>query len=281
MSHPWDEGRAAFIGCGKMGEAMLAGWLSSDDASAAKLASRGFDVIVPDAARRESLESRYGVRTFASASDAPADASIIILAVKPQVMDDVVGELASSPAFADATPLVVSIAAGIPCARLEGALPVGTSVIRVMPNMPLQVQAGASVVAGGAYADQAEVSFVNDLFAALGTSQVVDEQQIDAVCALSGGGPAYFAYLAECLAAKAEEAGLSAELARSLARQTLAGTGVFLAKGTSTLSELRGSVCSPGGTTLAALAAMDSGGFAAAAGAGVDAAIERAKELSR
>lgn len=280
MLDPLREGRVAFIGCGKMGEAMLAGWMSSDDVHASHLRIRGFDVVVPDPARLRVLEELYGVRVHESAIHVPADVSLVILAVKPQMMDGVLEELASSPVFEHGSPLVISIAAGIPTARIEGALTAGAHVVRVMPNMPLQVQAGASVVAKGAHATTEEAAFVNDLFCALGISEVVDEGSIDAACALSGGGPAYFAHLAECLAAEAIDAGLSPDLAYALARQTLAGTGACLADSLITLAELRESVCSPGGTTLAALSAMEEGGFEGAARAGVRAAIARAKELS-
>lgn len=280
MPDPLTEGRVAFIGCGKMGEAMLAGWQASEDACACDLMQRGVDVVVPDEGRAAVLETLYGVRTFTSADEAPEGVSVVILTVKPQMMDEVLPKLAASAAFAQGSPLVISIAAGVPCARFEDALPEGTHVVRVMPNMPLQVQAGASVVAKGAHATDADAAFVNQLFCALGVSVVVDESQMDAVCALSGGGPAYFAYLAECMAAAGVQAGLDPVLAESLARQTLAGTGAFLAEGQSTLAELRQSVCSPGGTTLAALDAMQQHGLSAAVTAGVQAAITRAKELS-
>lgn len=279
MTDPLKEGRIAFVGCGKMGEAMLAGWISSQDACARELCQRGFDAVVPHEARAAVLETLYGVRTFASASQLPDDVTIVILAVKPQMMDEVLGQLALSAACAQGSPLVVSIAAGISCARIEESLPHEAHVVRVMPNMPLQVQAGASVVAKGAHATDAEAAFVNQLFCALGTSQVVDEAQIDAACALSGGGPAYFAFLAECMAAAGERAGLDSALAEALARQTLAGTGVYLAEGQMTLMELRQSVCSPGGTTLAALGALEQD-IARAADEGIKAAIARAKELS-
>lgn len=278
MANPLREGRVCFVGCGKMGGAMLSGWMASEDPLARALCERGFDVIVPHEERAFELKERYGVRTHESAAAAPSDASLIILAVKPQVMDEVLAELATSPAFANGCPLVISIAAGVPCARIQEAL-FGAAVVRVMPNMPLLAQEGATVVARGAQATQADAEFVNGLFCALGTSQIVEEGQIDAVCALSGGGPAYFAFLAESLGRAGVEAGLDPSLAEALARQTLAGTGAYLAQGDATLAELRASVCSPGGTTLAALGVMEDG-LEVAALEGVAAAIARAKELS-
>ncbi len=281
MAHPLENGRIAFIGCGKMGEALLAGWLSSADPLAQQLADRGFIVVVPTASHARCLEDRYGITVISAASQLPPDVSLVILAVKPQVLPSVLEKLTLSPAFTEGCPLVISIAAGISIASLEEALPRAVPVIRAMPNMPLQVGEGASVVAKGTRATDAHLAFANRLFALLGFSQVVQEDQIDVVCALSGSGPAYFAYLAECLVQAGQEAGLSPQLACALARQTLAGTGACLADPSLSLEELRVSVSSPGGTTLAALAAFEQAGFASAVASGVNAAIRRAKELSQ
>lgn len=275
---PVKGGRVAFIGCGKMGTALLAGWMASPALAAQALMNRGVDVVVPTEAHAKELASRFPVEVFPCANGISEDVAIIILAVKPQKMDEVLSALASTKA-ATSSPLVISIAAGISTARIEDALP-SAHVVRVMPNMPLAQGCGVTVVAGGDSAEQAQVVFVNDLLACLGDSFIVDEEQIDAVCALSGGGPAYFAWVAECLARAGEHAGLDPALARALSRQTLAGTGVCLAKTDDTLEELRQSVCSPGGTTLAALAAMEVAGMESAVDAGVLAAVERAKELS-
>lgn len=273
-------GRVAFLGCGKMGQAMLSGWLASKDAEIASLMREGCYVVVPTESHGRQLADEYGVQVFSVASQIPADATVIVLAVKPQVLPDVLGKLVSSPAFAQGSPLVISIAAGVSLRRLEAELPAGTSVIRAMPNMPLQAGEGATVLAGGTWATDDQVQFAQALFAALGMAEVVEEDQIDAVCALSGGGPAYFAFLAECLAQAGVQAGLSARLASLLARQTLAGTGRCLISSDMSPEDLRVAVSSPGGTTLAALAAMEREGFPQAVSAGVEAAIQRAKELS-
>ncbi|MCI9129309.1 MAG: pyrroline-5-carboxylate reductase [Eggerthellaceae bacterium] len=274
-------GRIAFIGCGKMGEAILSGWLASEEPTAAAVRERGFYIVSPDGPHADELKAHYGFPVLAPSAELPQDVCMVLLCVKPQVMPQVLPELAASAPFANGSPLVASIAAGITTESLEAALPADTHVVRVMPNMPLAEGAGASVVCAGTAATDAEAAYVNELFAALGKSWLVEEDQIDAVCALSGGGPAYFAYLAECLAQAGAQAGLSEDLSLALARQTLAGTGACLTEDGLTLEDLRVSVCSPGGTTLAALAAMDEAGFARCAGAGIDAAIARAKELAR
>ena len=271
--------RIAIVGCGKMGEAILTGWLDSDRPPADALDKGSFAVVEPSEDRREQLSGKYGVQAVASAAElsslGPFD--IVLLAVKPQVMDSVLPEVASS--CASSNPLYVTIAAGIPTSKYEAALGEGVHVVRVMPNMPLQVGKGASVVAGGKNATEEEVELVNGLFDALGVSYVVPESQIDAVGAISGSGPAYVAYMIEALRDAGVDAGLDAKLAESLALETVGGTyAAMVAEGLSP-EEMRISVCSPKGTTLAALAAMDADGFKQVFKDGVDAAIQRSKEL--
>lgn len=271
--------RIALVGCGKMGEAALAGWISSSKAPADALSPSSFAVVAPRAEHREALCDAYGVEAVARVADlaqlGPFD--MIVLAVKPQVMPDVLDEVAD--AFGGALPLVVTIAAGIPAARYESALGDAAHVVRVMPNMPLQVGMGATVVAAGARAGQDEVGLVNDLFDALGTSHVVPECQIDAVGAISGSGPAYIAYMVEALRDAGAAAGLDAQLAESLALETVGGTYAAMKEKGATPEEMRISVCSPKGTTLAALAAMDEAGFKPLFASGVNAAIRRSEEL--
>lgn len=270
------------IGCGKMGEAILSGWLACDEGAAHALTPQSFTVVEHTPDRASVLARSYGVDTALSVHEAP-QADIVIVAVKPQAFGDVLLQMRETGHVraGEAPPLVVSIAAGIPTSEIEQALGEGAHVVRVMPNLPLQVGSGASAIAGGAHATQEEVELVRELFAALGFSCVVDEGDIDAVCALSGGGPAYFSYLVELLAEAGEEAGLDHALALELAQSTLIGTGQVLAASKQSARELRQAVCSPGGTTLAALEAMDSHGIKEAVHAGVASAIVRAKELSR
>lgn len=271
--------RIALVGCGKMGGAALDGWLRSSKAPADALEASSFVVVSPREEHRAEIEDAYGVATVADVSQlrgvGPFDA--VVLAVKPQVMGGVLEGLADV-CGAD-LPLVVTIAAGIPTSRYEAVLGHGARVVRVMPNMPLQVGMGASVVAGGSNASDEDVRLVNDLFDALGTSSVVPEDQIDAVGAISGSGPAYVAYMVEALRDAGVRAGLDAGLAESLALETVGGTYAAMKAQGSTPEKMRVSVCSPKGTTLAALAAMDDAGFKEVFESGVQAAIRRSVEL--
>lgn len=273
--------RIALVGCGKMGEAVLSGWIDSPKPPADALSASSFAVVSPREEHRAQLRDAYGVQVAGCVADAAALGSfdMIVLAVKPQVMPEVLGDVAT--AFAGAMPLVVTLAAGIPTSRYEQALGEGARVVRVMPNMPLQVGMGATVVAGGAQASDDEVRLVNDLFDALGVSYVVPESQIDAVGAISGSGPAYVAYMVEALRDAGVAAGLDAQLAESLALETVGGTYAAMKGKGFTPEEMRVSVCSPKGTTLAALTAMDEAGFKPLFASGVNAAIRRSEELGR
>lgn len=282
--------RIAIIGAGAMGSAILRGWVASTQPPAADLAGASFIVIDPSADKREALASELGVSAYGdldSATRAEGTPDMVLLAVKPQILDGALVDLAASDWFGDARlPLVVSIAAGIKTSQIEGALCGGSAnaavhVVRVMPNLPLQVMMGASVIARGAAASTDEAALVCDLFAALGFASQVEESQIDAVCAISGGGPAYVAKMIEDLTSAGVANGLSAELAQQLAITTVGGSFALMDETGIAPEALRKAVCSPGGTTLAALGAMDEGGFSTSIEAGVDAAIERAKELAR
>lgn len=276
--------RICIIGCGNMGGACLSGWLKSEDGVAAGLATESFVVVSPFEEDRKRVESEFGVKCVSSpkelASDAPID--LILLAVKPQVLPGVLEELAESgilDSSKEHNPIVLSIAAGISTDSIEKALPEGVHVVRAMPNMPLQVCHGATAICRGTDATPAEVDTVNQLFCALGTSSEVDESLIDAVCAISGGGPAYVAYMIESLRDAGVALGLDKALAESLALETVGGTYESMCAKDVSPEEMRKSVCSPGGTTLAALAELDAAGFKQMFANAMDAAVKRAAEL--
>lgn len=272
--------RIAIIGCGKMGEAAMAGWISCCDGAARALSPDDFVAIAPSQQTRDRISKTHDVDVLPSVeelADIDGGVDIFVLAVKPQIMSDVLEQLSSLDITKDK--LVITMAAGLPLGVYEKALP-GARVVRVMPNMPLQVGMGASACAGGSLASKEDTEFTRDLFASLGIAEIVDESQIDAVCAISGAGPAYVAYMVEALRDAGVSAGLDEELAERLALQSVGGT--FKAMSTRNVSpeEMRRSVCSPGGTTLAALSAMDDAGFKEMFASGVDAAILRANELA-
>ena len=254
-----------------MGEAIIGGLIS-----AGVLGPGDIVVAEPDAVRREALASAHGARVVLDAAEAAAGAATVLLAVKPQVIDDVVRSLAGA-ILPDA--LTVSIAAGVTCARLESLLPAGSSVVRVMPNTPALVGQGMAVVSGGTHASAGQVEAVRAMFASLGRAVVLDERHQDAATAISGSGPAYVAIFVDALAAAGEREGLSREVAQQLAVQTMRGTADLLEDTGQSPAELVRAVSSPGGTTVAAVAALDAGGFAPTIEAAVSAAVSRAKEL--
>ena len=275
----------AIIGGGKMGEAILSGWLASEVAPAAAIAADDVVVVEPGEERRAYLGETHGVTCVADvAGVAGAQAAdVVVLAVKPQVMMGVLDSIAQQPAFQGGAegPLFVSIAAGLPTDRLAEGLPQGAPLVRVMPNMPLMVGAGASGVCGGANATADQVQYVADLFGCLGRAVVVDEADMDAVCAVSGSGPAYVAALVEAMRDAGAAQGLDPALAEVLALQTVLGTARLIDETALTPQTAREAICSPGGTTLAALDAMSAAGFAPSIDEGIAAAVKRSKELAQ
>ena len=288
------------VGGGKMGTAILSGWLASSVAPADSIQASDIVVVEPTAERRAFLTDTYGVKCVASAADA-TDATtapdcmpdVVVLAVKPQVMMGVLETITQLPAFqgkaastdasaaAEDCPLFISIAAGLTTERIAEALPAGAPLVRVMPNMPLMVGAGASGVCGGANASEGQVHYVADLFGCLGRAVVVDESDMDAVCAVSGSGPAYVAAMVEAMRDAGAAQGLDPDLAEILALQTVLGTARLIDETTLTPQTAREAICSPGGTTLAALDAMNAAGFAQVIDAGIAAAVRRSKELAQ
>ena len=230
------------VGCGNMGFAMLSGWKSQDG-------DRLFHVVEPDDSLRQRAADA-GVSVYASASElSDLDPAFVFLAVKPQVMGQVVPEYAQ---FSDA--VFVSIAAGVTCSSLESWLGEGRSLVRTMPNTPAAIGEGMIVsYANDRVSDTAKIE-VDQLLQASGeTGWIDDESLMDAVTAISGSGPAYVFHFVECLAEAAVKLGLNPELSRKLALQTVSGAGL-LAKGSETPpATLREQVTSPGGTTAAAL----------------------------
>lgn len=270
--------RIAVIGAGKMGQALIAGWLSSDVQPAAAIGPANICAVNPGAETRAYVQETYGVSCLEDASQLGA-ADLVVLAVKPQVMPTVLQTIAANGALVESAPLYVSIAAGISTKTIEDALGGQVHVVRVMPNTPLMVGAGASGVCAGAHATDEEVSYVRDLLACMGCAEVVDEADMDAVCAVSGSGPAYVDALIEAMRDGGVACGLDAALAEKLAVQTVYGAAKLILDTGTSPKDARLAVCSPGGTTLAGLDAMRKAGFTEAVVAGVSAADTRSKEL--
>lgn len=264
------EQRIGCLGYGNMGQAILEGLI------AAGYAPERAIVCDPDPGRREAAAQR-GVPLAESPAALAEDAEILLLAVKPQQMQEALD--AARPAMHGGA-LYISIAAGLPLRWFEERLPPQARVVRVMPNTPSLVGAGAAGIAGGAHAAPEDLEAARMIFESVGVAAIVPESQLDAVTALSGSGPAYCFLLAECLATAAEKEGLAPEVAARLAAQTLYGAGRLLAESGEDPATLRGRVTSKGGTTEAAIRALQDRGFPEAVAAAVAAAAKRSRELA-
>lgn len=263
------EGTLAIIGGGRMGEAIVAGLCESG------VVSRDAVVIAePNVGRCAKLADILGVKCVAHGVDAfPAD--VTILAVKPQIAESVVTDLAEGLSSS----LVVSIVAGFSTARFESLLSDGTAVVRVMPNTPAMVGEGMSVVSGGAEATGEQVELVRALFAEIGRAVVLDETYQNAATAISGSGPAYFGLVIDAMARAGVRQGLPREVAQTLAIQTMRGTAELLDVTGMHPEALIDAVSSPGGTTIAAIERLEAGGVRASFADAVAANVRRAQEL--
>ena len=260
------------IGAGNMAEAILRGVIGSGFLPAGA-------VVASDVAadRRRRVAGETGV-TCTADNLVPAACRRVLLAVKPQVMGVVLDEIATS-VRPDA--LVVSIAAGIGTGFLDGRLGGKGRLVRVMPNTPMLVGAGASAVAAGPRAGAADVAYVCGLFSAGGEAVVVDEAMMDAVTAVSGSGPAYFFYLVEAMVEAGVAEGLPADVAEKLAGRTCLGAGRLLAETGKRPDALRAAVTSPGGTTQRAIEVLEGSGVKQRLVEAIRAAARRSRELGR
>jgi pyrroline-5-carboxylate reductase len=259
------------LGCGKMGSALLEGWLAGglDPAAVAVLEPNPSARLRELAARGLTLNGPF-----------PPDPAVAVLAVKPQSMG---AALPALSALGNGATLFVSIAAGTPIAAFEAALGDRTPIVRAMPNTPAAIGRGITALVGNAHADARALDLAETLMAAVGrTVRLADESRMDAVTAVSGSGPAYVFLMIEALAGAGEAEGLPPELALALARATVAGAGALAEASEKPPAELRTDVTSPGGTTAAALAVLmaDGAGLPALMRRGVAAAAARSRELA-
>jgi pyrroline-5-carboxylate reductase len=261
--------RIAIIGGGRIGEALLAGLLSS-----------GWSDIVVTNRRPErvaELAERHGVDATTSNADAVRGAAIVVIAVKPQDIDALLDDI--GPVLAPEQ-TVISVAAAIPTARIEAKLSGGVPVVRAMPNAPSTVHEGMAGIAPGAHAGDPQLAVAEDVLSHLGRVVRVSEQAMDAITAVSGSGPAYFALLAEAMIEAGILLGLSREISTTLVVQTMLGTAKQLRDEGMHPVELRESVTSPGGTTIAAIRELEQAGVRAAFLNAIQAAMTRARELA-
>lgn len=257
-----------------MGEALLS-----------RLLDRGLyaprDVVVsePQAERREFLTQTYGVQVTAE-NAAAAEAEVLLLAIKPQIFSIVVAGMEKALAARSSPLLVLSILAGTPLSKLEAAFP-DQPVIRAMPNTPATVGAGMTAIAPGTHAQPQHLAQARQLFEAVGEVVEVPETAMDAVTGLSGSGPGYVALVIEALADGGVAAGLPRAIALQLALQTVKGTAQLLQESNQHPGQLKDQVTSPGGTTIAGIAALERAGLRSALIEAVLAAYRRSQELGR
>ncbi len=262
-------GVLAILGGGKIGEALLSGLLRGSRSAA--------DIVVSEkhAERAAHLAATYKIDVL-DIGDAVARADVLLLAVKPQDIDALLREIA--PAVTTSH-LVVSVAAGVPTARIERQLPPGVAVVRCMPNTPALVDEAMTAVSAGAHASDAHLAVAESLLSAVGRVVRVPESQLDAVTALSGSGPAYFFYLVEAMIDAGILLGLPRTLAAELIVQTAIGSAVMLRDSGEHPVQLREAVTCPGGTTISAIRELEVHGVRAALLAAIEAAAVRSREL--
>ncbi|MGD9000235.1 MAG: pyrroline-5-carboxylate reductase [Granulosicoccaceae bacterium] len=270
-----NSGTIAFIGAGNMARAIIGG-LIADGADPASI-----HVADPNPAQRDAVAC-LGVTLAGDNHAAVAAADTVVLAVKPQVLKQVASDLRDT--IQDNQPLVISVAAGIRSADLDKWLGGNVAIVRSMPNTPALVQSGATGLYAGAHVSQSRRDRAESILRAVGlTVWLGDEQQMDAVTALSGSGPAYFFYIIEALEAAGQQLGLDNATARLLAVQTAFGAAKMMLESGEEPATLRERVTSPGGTTERALASLRDGGletlFEKALTAARDRSVELAKQL--
>lgn len=263
--------KIGFIGGGNMASALVRGLLSSHATEPASV--RASDV---NEARRDDLHARFGIEATDDNAAVADWADVIVIAVKPQIVDRILAPIADSVRDGD---VVISVAAGVPIEALEARLPAGTRVVRAMPNTAAIALAGATAVAPGAHAQKADLDVAKALFSAVGRCVVLDESLLDAVTGLSGSGPAYVMLMIEALADGGVKVGLGRDVALLLAAQTVYGAAKLQLETGEHPGRLKDMVTSPGGTAIAGLHTLEAGGLRRTLIDAVEAAAERSAQL--
>jgi pyrroline-5-carboxylate reductase len=267
-----DERRIAVLGAGTIGESLISGLLSSGWRKPGEIVATG-----RRKERLAELAERHGIDTTLSNTEAVAGAAMVVISVKPQDFVVLLGEI--GPALSsDQT--VLSVAAAIPTALIESRVAPGVPVVRAMPNAPAVVHEGIAGVCAGAHADDSHLELAEEVLSHLGAVVRVPESYMDAVTAVSGSGPAYFALLSEAMIEAGILLGLSRQISTDLVIQTMLGTAMLLRDEKMHPVELREAVTSPGGTTIRAVRELERAGVRAAMFNAIQAAMERSRELA-
>ncbi len=262
-----------FIGAGNMAEAMIRGLVRGGHVPAARITASG-----PRRERLDKLAASYGIAITIDNREVARSAGLVVLSVKPQILDKVLREIGDQ---LQPGALVVSIAAGVDTEAIESAIADGVRVVRAMPNTPALVGAGATAIAAGKHASEADLATAKALFDAVGITVVLDESHLDAVTGLSGSGPAYIFLILEALSDAGVKVGLSRRSAQLLAAQTVLGSAKMLIETDEHVGRLKDMVTSPGGTAIAGLHTLEEGGLRTTLINAVETATKRARELGR
>lgn len=266
--------KIAFLGAGNMAEALISGILAARLIPAENIFASDIDEL-----RLEKLKKEKGVQIATSNLQAVEESDILFLAVKPQTLPELLAEIGGALSL---DKLIVSIAAGVRIDKLEQLAKKELRLVRVMPNLPALIKSGISALYQGKNATSDDLQEASILLAAVGAVvEVNQEEELDAVTALSGSGPGYLFYFAEALHEAGLQNGLSSEVAEKLAAATLEGASKLLIASSESAAELRAKVTSKGGTTEAAIQVLEKEGFKESIKKAVLAATERSKELSR
>lgn len=263
----------AVIGGGEIGEALVAGLISSGaDPSTITVSNRR-------AQRSEYFAEKYGVHTELDNARAASEAQVIIVCVKPGVVPGVLEEIAEAVSDNDNQPVVVSFAAGVTIQTMADALSAGTPVVRVMPNTPMHKRLGVFAVTPGRFVDEDQMATLSEVLSAVGTVVTVAEEEMDAATAMSGSGPGYIYLVAEAMIDAGVNQGLPRATARALVCGAIEGAGAMLAAGEESPTDLREQICTPGGTTSAAVRELEESGLRGAFFRAVEACVSRAAEF--
>jgi len=263
--------RIGFVGGGSMANALIRGLIHSQTVRSDQI--RASD---PNTERVEKLGAEHGIETTDDNEAIATWANIVVVAVKPQIVDRVLPDVARGM---DKTDLVISVAAGVPISVFEALLPREARVVRSMPNTPAIALAGATAIAPGTHALESDLEAARALFEAVGRCAIMDESLLDAVTGLSGSGPAYVMVIIEALADGGVKCGLGRETAQMLAAQTVYGAAKLLLETGEHPGRLKDMVTSPGGTAISGLHTIESGGLRRTLMDAVEAAANRSAEL--
>ncbi len=264
--------KLCFLGCGNMGEALVSGLVQSGSA-------RPENIICTDIReeRLQELSARYGVRTTPRNVEAVQQSQVVIYAVKPQLMAEVLKETAGE---LDMSKLIISIAAGVPLRAIESLLQKELRLIRVMPNIAASVKESATAISAGKHAKKEDIALAMAIFNSVGKAVFLRENYLmDAITGLSGSGPAYLFIIVDALADAGVKMGLSRKDAQFLAAQTVMGAAKMLMETGEHPGQLKDRVTSPGGTAIAGIHTLEKGGLRTTLINAVEAATQRSKEL--